>query len=84
MWKRVNSIENSQTLQLVYFRHFSIFTTKLHNFTRFRKLFSTVLKLFSNLKVCLIGEWSILGVKNTLANENAARINSEINFEIFP
>ena len=28
-------------------------------FTKFRKLFPTGLKLFSNLKVCLIGQWSI-------------------------
>ena len=31
------------------------FATKLHNFTKFKKLFPTVLKLFSNLKLCLIG-----------------------------
>ena len=35
------------------------FATKLYSFTKFRKLFPTVLKLFSNLKLCLIGEWSI-------------------------
>ena len=32
------------------------FTTKLDNFTKFRKLFPAVL---SNLQVCLIGEWRI-------------------------
>ena len=42
---------------LLYFRYF---TTKLYSFTKFRKLFPTVLKSFSNLKVCLIGEWSIV------------------------
>ena len=33
--------------------------TKLYNFTKFRKLFPAVLESFSNLKVGLIGEWSI-------------------------
>ena len=42
--------------------HYVEFTTKLHNFTKFRKGFLIVLKLFSNLKVCLIGEWSSDGV----------------------
>ena len=36
------------------------FATKLHNFTKFRKLFPTVLKLFTNLKVCLIGDGPLL------------------------
>ena len=66
MWKCGNAF--SRVIQkyskfanftLLYFRHFTIFTTKLHNFTKFRKLFPTVLKLFSNLKVCVVGEWSI-------------------------
>ena len=42
-----------------FFDLFEYFTTKLHNFTKFRKLSLTVLKLFSNLKVCVFGEWSI-------------------------
>ena len=48
----------SQTL------HYYIFSTFYNilqpNFTisKFRKLFPDVLRLFSNLKVCLIGEWS--------------------------
>ena len=41
---------------LLYFR---LFTTKLHNFTKCRTLFSTVLKSFTNLKAFLIREWSI-------------------------
>ena len=36
------------------------FATKLHNFSKFRKIFPTMLKLFSNLKVYVIGEWSIV------------------------
>ena len=51
------SIQNSQTLNYHIFDILQYFTTKLHNFTKFRKLLLTVLKLFSNLKVCLIGEW---------------------------
>ena len=53
------SIENSQNLHYYIFDILQYFTTKLHNVTKFRKLFPTVLKLFSNFKVCLIGEWSI-------------------------
>ena len=56
------SIQNSQTLQDYIFHIIQYFAAKLHNFTKFRKLFPTVLKLFSNLKVCLIGEWSTLNV----------------------
>ena len=55
---------------LLYFRRFIIFyifTTKLQNFTKFRMLFPTVLKLFSNLKVCLIEEWSIVSRAKTRA-----------------
>ena len=69
MWKRgkafsrviqkYKSIQNPQTLKRYIFHILQYFTSKLHNFTKFRKLFPTVLKLFSNLKVCLIGEWSI-------------------------
>ena len=40
---------------VIFFDILQYFATKLHNFTKFRKLFPTVLKLFSNLKVCLIG-----------------------------
>ena len=53
------NIQNSQTLQDYVFHILQYFATELHNFTKFRKLFPTVLKLFSNLKVCTIGEWSI-------------------------
>ena len=53
------SIQNSQTSKGYIFDILQCFTTKLHNFTKFGKLFPTVLELFSNLKVCLIGEWSI-------------------------
>ena len=64
MWQRFShvqykSIQNSQILKSYIFHILQYFTTKLYNFTKFRKLFPTVLKLFSNLKVCLIGEWSI-------------------------
>ena len=59
------SVQNLQTLQDYIFHIVQYFATKLHNFTKFRKLFPTVLKLFSNLKVCLIGEWSI---ERTLAD----------------
>ena len=66
MWKCGNtfsrvykSIQNSQSLHYFLFDIFQYFTTTLHNFTKLRKLFPIVLKLFSNLKVCLIGEWSI-------------------------
>ena len=66
MWKCGNAF--SRVIQkytkfanftLLYFQQFTIFATKLHNFTKFGKLFPTVLKLFTNLKVCLIGELSI-------------------------
>ena len=50
-----NSIQNSETLHYYIFDIFQYFITKLHNFTVFRKLFPIVLKLSSNLKVCLIG-----------------------------
>ena len=53
------NIQNSQTLQDYIFHILQFFATKLHNFTKFRKLFPTVLELFSNLKVCTIGEWPI-------------------------
>ena len=64
MWKCGNAfsrerIQNSQTLHYYIFDILQYLTTKLHNFTKFRKLFLIVLKLFPNLKVCLIGEWSI-------------------------
>ena len=66
MWKCGNafssvnkSIQNSQTLHYYTSDTFQHFKTKLHNFTKFRKLFPTVLKLFSNSKVCLTGKWSI-------------------------
>ena len=55
-------MQNSQTLLDYNFHIAQYFATKLHNFTKFRKLFSTVLKLFSNLKVCLSGEWTITKV----------------------
>ena len=62
MWKCGNAFsrvrQNLQTLKGYIFHILQYFTTKLHNFIKFRKLFPTVLKLFSNLKVCLIGEWS--------------------------
>ena len=41
--------------KLLYFQHFTIFYNHFHNFTKFRKLFPTVLKLVSNLKDCVIG-----------------------------
>ena len=44
---------------LLYFRHFTIFYKQTLQFHKIKKLFPIVLKLFSNLKVCLIGEWSI-------------------------
>ena len=53
----------SQTLKSYIFDILQHFTTKLYNFTRFRKLFPTVLKLFLNLKDCLMGEWSISNKK---------------------
>ena len=53
-------MQNSQTLQDYIFHILQQFATKLHNLTKFRKLFPTVLKFFSNLKVCIIGEWSII------------------------
>ena len=52
-------MQNSQTLQDYIFEILQYFPTKRHNSTKVRKLFPIVLKLFSNLKVCLIGEWSI-------------------------
>ena len=55
-WK-INKV-NYITLHYYIFEIFQYFTTKLHNFTKFKKLFPIVLKLFSNLKVYLIGEWS--------------------------
>ena len=46
------SIQNSQTLQDF------IFHILLHNFTKYRMLFSAVLMNIPNSKVCLKGEWS--------------------------
>ena len=66
MWKCGNAF--SRVIQkktkfsnftLHIFNILQYFTTKPHNFTKFSKLFVAVLKLFSNSKVCLIGEWSI-------------------------
>ena len=56
---KCKSVQNLQTLHGYIFRILQYFATKLYNFTKLRKLFPTVLKLFSNLRVCLIGEWSI-------------------------
>ena len=42
------------------------FATKLHDFTKLKVLFSTVLINFPNSKVCLIGEWSINTTKFNL------------------
>ena len=57
----IQKYTNSQTLQDYIFHILQYFATKLHNFSKFRKFFPTVPKLFSNLKLCLIGEWSIDG-----------------------
>ncbi len=54
------SIQNSQT------SHDTYFSTKLHNFTKFRMLFPAVLMNFPNSKVFLIGEWSISRLKQLL------------------
>ena len=63
MWKHISCVIQKYTkftnFTLLYFLHF---TTKLDNFTKLRRLFPTVLKFFSNLKVCLIGKWSIFNL----------------------
>ena len=50
----IQKYEKFVNLHHYIFDIFQYFKTKLHNFTEFRKLFPTLLKLFSNLKVCLI------------------------------
>ncbi len=57
--KMVKSIQNSQTSHDCIFHILRYFSTKLHNFTKFRMFFQAVLMNFPNSKVCLIGEWSI-------------------------
>ena len=52
------STQNSQNLHYYIFDILQYFTTKLHNFTKFRKIFPTVLILFS--KVGVIGIWSVI------------------------
>ena len=59
-YAQYKSIQNSQTLHCYIFDILQYFTTKFHHFAKFRNLFPTVLKLFSNLKVCVIGKWSIV------------------------
>ena len=61
MWKCGNAFFRviQKYTKFANFTSLQYFATKLHSFTKFRKLFPTVLKLFTNLKVCLIGEWSI-------------------------
>ena len=49
------SIQNSQTLHYYVFDILQYSATKLHNFTKFRKLFPIVLKLFWNLKFVYLG-----------------------------
>ena len=58
------------TLHYYIFDILQYFTTKLYSFTKCRKLFPTLLKSFSNLEVCLIGEWSIApGIIGTRSEE---------------
>ncbi len=44
---------------VVFSTFYDIFSTKLHNFTKFMMLFPAVLMNFPNSTVCLIEEWSI-------------------------
>ena len=43
----------------LYFPHPTMFCNQIHNFSKFRMLFSAVLMNNPNSKICLKGEWSI-------------------------
>ena len=58
------SIQNAQTLQDYIFPISQYFATKLDNCMKFRMLFPAVLIDFPNLKVCPVGEWSIMKATN--------------------
>ena len=51
---------------LLYFRDFTILYNQTLQFPQIQEALSNCAKLFSNLKVCLIGEWSI--EKNCASN----------------
>ena len=53
-------MQSSQTSQGYIFHILQCFATKLHNFNKFRMLFSAVLMNTPNSKVCLKGESSIV------------------------
>ena len=57
--RRSTTVYKIRKLYITIISTFYNVENKLHNFTKSRKLFPTVLKLFSNLRVCLIGKWSI-------------------------
>ena len=64
--EKCNHISKSERIKFanftgLYFPHFTMFciATKLHNFTKFRMLFSAVLMNIPNLKVCSKGKSSI-------------------------
>ena len=46
----------------IYLRILQYSTTKFHNITKFRMLFSAVPIDFPNSRVCVIGNWSIIAV----------------------
>ena len=54
------STQNSQTSHDCICHILRYFSTKLHNFTKFRMLFPAVLMNFPNSKVFIIGEWPIV------------------------
>ena len=59
LFPRNTKVYKIRKLYITVYDILQYFTTKLNNFTKSRKLLPTVLKLFSNLEVCLIGKWSI-------------------------
>ena len=62
--------QNLQTSGGYIFHISQYFVTRLHNFTKFRMLFPTMLMNLPNSKVFLIGEWSIANGKLLILTSN--------------